>query len=162
MGVGGQLHAPASLIRKRPATRCIGSWVGPRAGLDGCGKSRPPPPLGFDPQTVQPVPSRYTLRAIPARTVRCTHRFLAKSAMILILLCPRLTQSPHFNSIRNVWFTYHFMYILKHTFRYMEGYWCTFVCRCKNFILFSQHVSIISWWGIYSDKTKRFCKEGCE
>jgi hypothetical protein len=28
---------------------CIGGWVGPRAGLDGCGKSRPPP--GFDPRT---------------------------------------------------------------------------------------------------------------
>jgi len=32
--------------------------VGPRAGLDGCGKSRPPP--GFDPRTVQPEASRYT------------------------------------------------------------------------------------------------------
>ena len=32
--------------------------MGPRAGLDGCGKSRPPP--GFDPRTVQPVASRYT------------------------------------------------------------------------------------------------------
>ena len=32
--------------------------MGPRAGLDKCGKSRPPP--GFDPRTVQPVPSRYT------------------------------------------------------------------------------------------------------
>jgi hypothetical protein len=31
--------------------------VGPRAGLDECGKSRPPE---FDPQTVQPVSSRYT------------------------------------------------------------------------------------------------------
>jgi hypothetical protein len=31
--------------------------VGPRAGLDRCGKSRPPP--GFDPRTVQPVASRY-------------------------------------------------------------------------------------------------------
>jgi len=38
--------------------------VGPRAGLDGCGKSRPPP--GFDPQTVQPVASRYSDWAIPA------------------------------------------------------------------------------------------------
>jgi hypothetical protein len=34
--------------------------VGPRVGLDGCGKSRPPP--GFDPRTVQPVVSRYTDR----------------------------------------------------------------------------------------------------
>ena len=32
------------------------------AGLDGCGKSRPP--LGFNPSTVQPVASRYTNRAI--------------------------------------------------------------------------------------------------
>jgi len=39
--------------RERPSTHCIGGWVGPRAGLDGCGKSRPP--SGFDPRTVQPV-----------------------------------------------------------------------------------------------------------
>ena len=32
--------------------------MGPRAGLDRCGKSRPPP--GFDPRTVQSVASRYT------------------------------------------------------------------------------------------------------
>ena len=32
--------------------------MGPRAGVDRCGKSRPPP--GFDPRTVQPVVSRYT------------------------------------------------------------------------------------------------------
>jgi hypothetical protein len=42
MGVGGQLHAPAALPPgKRPGTYCIGGWVGPRAGLDGCEKSRP-------------------------------------------------------------------------------------------------------------------------
>jgi hypothetical protein len=27
--------------RKRPGTHCLRGWVGPRAGLDGCGKSRP-------------------------------------------------------------------------------------------------------------------------
>jgi hypothetical protein len=27
--------------RKRPVTHCIGGWVGPRAGMDGCGKSYP-------------------------------------------------------------------------------------------------------------------------
>ena len=32
--------------------------MGPRAGLDRCGKSRPPP--GFDHRTVQTVASRYT------------------------------------------------------------------------------------------------------
>jgi hypothetical protein len=27
--------------REKPGTHCIGGWVGPRADLDGCGKSRP-------------------------------------------------------------------------------------------------------------------------
>jgi hypothetical protein len=59
MGVGGQRHAPAALPPgNRPIPHCIGGWVGPRAGLDGCGKYRPPP--GFDPRTVQPIASHYT------------------------------------------------------------------------------------------------------
>ena len=54
-----QRHTPAVLYpRERPGTHCTGGWVGPRAGLDSCGKSRPP--LGFDPRTVQPIASRYT------------------------------------------------------------------------------------------------------
>jgi hypothetical protein len=53
--VGGQCHALAALHPgKRPGTHFIGGWVGPTAGLDGCGKS------GFDPRTVQPVASHYT------------------------------------------------------------------------------------------------------
>jgi hypothetical protein len=41
-GVGGQRHATAALAPgKRPGAHCIGRWVGPRAGLDGYGKSRP-------------------------------------------------------------------------------------------------------------------------
>jgi hypothetical protein len=56
---GGQRHAPAALpTEKRPSTHCIEGWLNPRAGLDGCGKSCPPP--GFDPPSVQPVASRYT------------------------------------------------------------------------------------------------------
>ena len=61
----GQGHAPAALPPgKRPGIHCVGGWVGRRAGLDGCGKSRPPP--GFDLRTVQSVASRYTDWAIPA------------------------------------------------------------------------------------------------
>ena len=56
--------------RERPGTHCIGGWVGPRAGLDGCGKSRPPP--GFNPRTVQPVASRCTDWANPAPTTTTT------------------------------------------------------------------------------------------
>jgi hypothetical protein len=50
--------------RQRPGTHCRGGWVGPRVGLDGCWKSRPPP--GFNPRTVQPIASRYTDLAISA------------------------------------------------------------------------------------------------
>ena len=57
MGVGGQRHAPAALPPgKKPGTHCIGVWMGPRASLDDCRKSRPP--TGFDLRTAQPVASR--------------------------------------------------------------------------------------------------------
>ena len=63
MWIGGQHHDPVAFTnppppRERPGTHCMGGWVGPRAGVDECGKSRPP--LGFDPRTVQPVVSYYT------------------------------------------------------------------------------------------------------
>ena len=54
--------------RERPGTHCTGGWVGPRAGLDGCGKSRSPP--GFDPRTVQPLESHHTDCANPASAHR--------------------------------------------------------------------------------------------
>ena len=58
-GVRGQRHAPAALYhREIHGTHCTGGWVGPRAGLDWCGKFRSPP--GFDPWTVQPVANLYT------------------------------------------------------------------------------------------------------
>jgi hypothetical protein len=40
MGVGSQRHAPAALPAGKTGTHCKEGWVGPRAGLDGCGKSR--------------------------------------------------------------------------------------------------------------------------
>jgi hypothetical protein len=57
--------------RERPGTLCIGGWVGSRAGLDGCGKSRPPP--GLDPLTVQPAGSNYTNYVIPAHSSDTYH-----------------------------------------------------------------------------------------
>jgi hypothetical protein len=39
MEVGGQRHVTATLPSgKGPGTHSIGVWVGPRAGLDVCGK----------------------------------------------------------------------------------------------------------------------------
>jgi hypothetical protein len=67
--MGGVVNAttPVALPAGRPSTNCLGSWVGARAGLNGCGTSRPQP--GFDPRTVQPVASRYTDWAILAHTI---------------------------------------------------------------------------------------------
>ena len=57
-GEGSASRPGRCLPRERPGTHCTGGWVGPRAGLERCGKSRPPP--AFDPRTVQPVASYYT------------------------------------------------------------------------------------------------------
>jgi hypothetical protein len=55
--MGGRHHDPASLPpRKRRSTRCTGGWVGPVAGMDGFGKSRPPP--AFNPRTV-PISNKF-------------------------------------------------------------------------------------------------------
>jgi hypothetical protein len=66
----------------RTGTHCIGSWVGPRAGLNECRKSRPPP--GFHPRTVQPLPSRHTDRAIPAYSpvVQFPYKYLMLSSVL--------------------------------------------------------------------------------
>ena len=58
MGVGGQHHAPAALPPGKTQYPLYRRLVGPRAGLDGFGESRPSP--GFDPRIVQPVASRRT------------------------------------------------------------------------------------------------------
>jgi hypothetical protein len=71
---------------KRPGAHCIGGWEGPRAGLDGCGKSRPPP--GFDPRTVQPVASRYTDSGIVAIIIIIINITLLRVLQRREYLCP--------------------------------------------------------------------------
>jgi hypothetical protein len=61
MGVSSHRHAVNTLhLENRGGTRCTGGWV--RSSGAGPDESRkpPPPPLGIEPRTVQPVPSRYT------------------------------------------------------------------------------------------------------
>ena len=64
--------------------------MGPRAGLDGCGKSHPP---GFDPLTVQPVASRYTDWAIPA------HCSIEQLLLLHVLISSRI-MSPGLRLVR--------------------------------------------------------------
>jgi hypothetical protein len=55
-GMRSQRHAPASLYpRERPGTPFTGGWVGPRAGLDRCGKSHPHRDSIPRPSNPQPV-----------------------------------------------------------------------------------------------------------
>jgi len=61
MGVGDQRHAPDALpSEKRASVHYTGSWMVPCYRLDCYGKTRPPPPLGFDHRNVKPVGSHYT------------------------------------------------------------------------------------------------------
>ena len=52
-GGEGSASCPAALYTwERAGTHCTGGWVGPKAGMNRCRKSRP---TGFDPRTIQPV-----------------------------------------------------------------------------------------------------------
>lgn len=60
--MGGQRNVPAALLLgKRLGTHCIGGLLGPKASLDGCGKSSSRQP-GFELRTVQPVAKTEVLR----------------------------------------------------------------------------------------------------
>ena len=74
-----------SALVKRPGTHCIAGWVGPRPGLDGCGKSRPS--TGIRSRTVQPVVSRYTDWATrPTHYYKCRlHKSSCKVRVILVI-----------------------------------------------------------------------------
>jgi len=63
-GVGGKRNAPSALTPgKILGAYCIGGWVGPRAGLDGYGISRPH--LYWIPGTCSPWRCGYKYYAIP-------------------------------------------------------------------------------------------------
>jgi len=64
MRVGDQHHIPAVLSLGKPRYPLQRSWVGLRAGYEGCGKSHPSPE--FDSRTVQPVASPYADYALVA------------------------------------------------------------------------------------------------
>ena len=57
VGVGVNATTRPFYTRERHSTHCTGDWVGPRAGLDVCGKIAP---REFDPRTTHLVASHYT------------------------------------------------------------------------------------------------------
>ena len=88
-GVRGQHHAPAAPYpQERPGTHCTGGWVGLRASLDWCRKSRPTGIRSLDhPARRQ---SQYRLR-YPAHV----------GAILLILKC--FNNSTFFNVVCISW-----------------------------------------------------------
>jgi hypothetical protein len=84
-GVGGQRHAPAAFPpgkTRYPLFRRLG---GPQGWSGRVRKISPPP--GFDPLTAQPVASRYTDWAIPARSI------IIVAIIIIINEIPRVIHS---------------------------------------------------------------------
>ena len=59
--------------QERPSTHCIGGWLGPRAGLDGCRKSGPPYWDSI------PAPSSPYRLAVLTELSRPRSRFMASS-----------------------------------------------------------------------------------
>ena len=77
MGWVVDARAPAALPPgKRAGTHCTGGWVGPRAGLKGCGKSRPH--RGFDPRSESLYPAHPSKRGGKSKQAtpleKLTHR----------------------------------------------------------------------------------------
>ena len=63
--------------------------MGPMDGLDGSGKSCPPPP-GFDPRALQPLASRYNDYVIPVHfNIRIYFLFLSTKKMCCANFAPR-------------------------------------------------------------------------
>ena len=81
----GQLHVPAALYpRKRPGTHCTGGWVGHRAGLDRCEKSRPHRDSIPGPSSLQPVAISSRLAGPLRSNVHC---LIFQSSVRNVLRC---------------------------------------------------------------------------
>jgi len=78
------------LPQKRPSTHCTGGWLGLRAGLDRCGKSRPH--RDSIPNRPARNQSLYRLSYLAQRAM-CTHRNF--------ICC--LSAFPHFSTLSHTW-----------------------------------------------------------
>ena len=80
MGVGGQRHAPAAALPPGNTRYLLYRRLGGPQGRSGRLRKISPPP-GFDPQTVQPVASRYTDWAIPVNCYKWLTKISKESAV---------------------------------------------------------------------------------
>jgi hypothetical protein len=86
-----QRHALAALYpRERPGTHCTGVWVGPRASLDRCGKSRPPTRIRF-PDRPARIQSLYRLSYPAHFNAVVTYNLIVMTLGILYVNNPDVT-----------------------------------------------------------------------
>jgi hypothetical protein len=78
---GGRWSVPRP-GRFTPGTHCTGGWVGPRAGLDVCEKSRPH--RKFDPRTVKPVASHPVSKVVINNIIEQTNKQTNKQTLQII------------------------------------------------------------------------------
>ena len=100
-GVRGQRHATAALyLQERPGTHCTRGWMGPRAGLDRCGKSPPTGIISPDRPAYSQSPYRLSYPAHQAdkneyqnrgRTHPFVNKGIIRHELALSKLLPELT-----------------------------------------------------------------------
>jgi len=73
--------------QERPGAHCIGGWVGPRAGLGGCGNSRPLTGIRSPDRPVRSE-SLYRLRSYNYNLKNLRHPFCYVLTFIVICLNP--------------------------------------------------------------------------
>jgi hypothetical protein len=98
--VRGQRHAPAALYpRERSGTHCTGGWVGSRASLDTCGKSRPPPTGIRSPARPARSQSLYRIR-YPAHNVHILITLYLAATFVVAFMSSSVCSHPwHYISI---------------------------------------------------------------
>jgi hypothetical protein len=69
--VDGRRHAPAAVPPEKSRCPLYRRLVGPQSRSGRVGNISPPPPTGFDPRTVQPVTSRYTVFQLKWNCIPC-------------------------------------------------------------------------------------------
>ena len=121
MGVGGQHHAPAALPPEKTQYQLYRKLGRPQGRAGRVRKISFPP--GFDPRTVQPVASRYTDCAIPARIdhaitiIMYTNNMYIKhivfSLLILISIPLKTKRRPLYLKPQSVPSSKHFVSVIK-------------------------------------------------
>jgi len=130
-GEGSASRPPPALYpRERPGTHCIGGWVGPRVGLDRCGKYRPTEIRSPD----RPAPSQSLYRLSYPRKMYSNIKILNLRSSL------QARDQAHAHT-KLEWYIYIYIYIYTHTHTHTHNFLSS---RGQKTIL-KPMMAIISW-----------------